>query len=126
MDEYNITYLPAAFWECGYKKYLEDGNEGFDTGYKMGRQCLPDFIDELKFYDKGVKMMAFFGDAFVLSCSKLIESYESQIYTARYCKCLHDQYIKYKVGFEDLVDSEFENSVLHEKMRQYCFSINAK
>jgi len=120
-EKYNITYLPPGFYDCSYEHYLIDGGDTFEDGYQMAAQCLPDFISEIKFSDKGAKMLSSFEDVFVLTCNKKIESYSDQIKGADYCKCLYSQYMKYEVGFDDLNDLEFTEGVFYQKMIDFCF-----
>ena len=120
LEKYNIEYLPSGFYDCSYERYLKDGGDNFETGYQMARQCLPAFFSQMKFSDKGAKLMASFEDVFVLTCNKQIEAYSDQIKGADYCKCLHSQYVKYGVGFDDLNDLGFTDGEFHENMIDFC------
>ncbi|MFH6982190.1 hypothetical protein [Marinoscillum luteum] len=125
-EKYNITYLPNEFYDCSYKEYLDDNLGDMNEAYLTGKKCLFNYIDDIKLSDRGVKMLAEFEDAFVVSCLKQVEGYEEAVYTGRYCKCVHEQYVKYKIGFQDFLNPEFANSEIHQKMLTYCLSINEK
>lgn len=125
-DKYSIIYIPSEFYDCGYEVYLNGNPESFDLGYIIAQRCFPNYIDQMKFSDKGVKLMAKFGDAFVISCIKIVKEYESMLYTGRYCKCLQEQYVKYGIGFDHLSEPGFEDSEFYQKILQYCYSINER
>ena len=125
-EKYNVIYIPSEFYDCGYDVYLNGEKEAFDLGYIIAQRCFPNYIDKMKFSDKGVKLMAEFGDAFVISCMKIVKDYESVLYTGKYCKCLQEQYVKYGIGFDHLSEPGFEDSEFYQKILQYCYSINER
>ncbi|MDA1119547.1 MAG: hypothetical protein O2887_03480, partial [Bacteroidetes bacterium] len=123
-EKFNITFLPPAFTDCGYNHYLKDGNDAKEAGYHMARICIPLYLSQLKFSDGGVKMMATYGEAFIVTCYNQVEAYENQINRAKYCGCLQSEYVKNKIGTDHLNDLKFTKSEFHEKILQSCF-INA-
>ncbi len=125
-NTFNISYLPSGFFDCGYEVYLTSSTPELETGYQVSKKCLPQYFDQLRFSDKGVKMMASFEDAFVNSCVSQTKEYEQVLYTGRYCKCLHEQYVKYEIGFDHLMEPGFQDTEFFQKVLTYCYSIHEK
>lgn len=126
--KYNINSLPDDFYQCAYDLYLESGNDryNFDIGYRISRKCLLNYVDQIGFSDDGMKLLQEFKDAFVNGCATANQAYSEVIKIGPFCSCLHDEYLKYEIGYEMLADPEFMNTILSEKISTYCFTIHQK
>lgn len=124
--DFNISYIPIGFYDCAYDVYTKEGGLEFDIGYSAAKNCLPDYLDKLKFSDKGIKLLASFKDAYVVACSRTVKEHAPLIHTGRYCECIHEQLVKYEMGFEDLIRTEFQNSTFFKKTLEYCWSVSER
>lgn len=124
--KFNIIKLPSGFYDCAYQEFKKGDDVNFDIGYLMGKQCMPEYTGQIKYSDKGVKALKFFDAVYVNKCTEEISQFKKDVNTSSYCQCLHEQFVKYKVGMEKISDPEFQESILNKKITNYCFSTNEK
>lgn len=126
VDQFNITKIPDQVYDCGYSMYTQADDFSFDIGYEIGRECLLNRVDEIEFSDDGLKFLKESENPFVNGCTTANKEYEESINVGRFCQCLHQEYVKYEIGFKTIMDPEFLNTTFSEKMATYCFSIHKK
>lgn len=125
-EELNVVLIPAEVYDCGYPIYLESNDFNFDIGYKIGRECLVQYIEDVQFTDNGLKFLRKSETPIVNGCVTANSQYETSVHVGKFCQCLYQEYVKYEVGFEMIMDPEFLESTLSEEIATYCFSIHKK
>lgn len=123
---YNVVSLPEGLLKCVSENREVSASIEFDRGYLIAKKCIPNYIDQIEFSDSGKKYLATFNDAFVLTCSNANESYSKIIKVTPFCNCLHEEYVKYEVGFKDILDEKFSDTILSQKITEYCIKMNTR
>lgn len=118
-NQLSITEFPDSFYECGYFIFLYNkGRSAQQPEKTVGDECLfpliENEIDKITFSDRGVKFLMAMKPIFIQGCSVQTNS------PIAICKCAFDIYEEYQLGYLDMLEPDFEESEIKQKVNREC------